>query len=374
MAIVERVVVSPQGTELLVRSARSGDGDAFLDYLDEVAGESDNLTFGRGEKELFTNEDAYMETIATSPNSLFLLAIIDGSIVGGLNFCSDSRPKLSRSGEFGIRVRKAWWGKGIGAALLQVLVDWAPSADIGKINLQVRVDNIRAIALYRRFGFLDEGVIRHQIAIDGMYHDLLWMGLKIGVDSPLDVPVPYIEQPPAPLRLPVHIRKARPEDAGEILACLQKISQETEFLSMGTEGPRYTLEEQRAFLVSAQNDPGSLYLIAFRDEQVVGLLSFSAGKRKRIRHAGEFTLAIMQDWGGMGIGKAMMHRLINWAHVNGIHKINLEVRTENKRAIELYLACGFSIEGLITRTVFYNGGYHDSYAMGLIVEQQETQV
>jgi RimJ/RimL family protein N-acetyltransferase len=143
---------------------------------------------------------------------------------------------------------------------------------------------------------------------------------------------------------------------------------------MGTEGPRYTLEEQRAFLVSAQNDPGSLYLIAFRDEQVVGLLSFSAGKRKRIRHAGEFTLAIMQDWGGMGIGKAMMHRLVNWAQVNGIHKINLEVRTENKRAIELYLACGFSIEGLITRTVFYNGGYHDSYAMGLIVEQQETQV
>jgi RimJ/RimL family protein N-acetyltransferase len=370
MAIVEREIVLSQGDKLLVRSARAGDGDVFLDYLDEVAGESDNLTFGSGEKELFTNEDAYMESIANSPNALFLLAIVGNSIIGGLTFSSDSRPKLSRSGEFGISVRKTWWGKGIGAALLQVLVDWAPTVRIGKINLQVRVDNIRAIALYRRFGFVDEAVIRHQIAIGGMYHDLLWMGLKIGADSPLDVPVPYIEQPPAPLRLPVHIRKARPEDAGEILACLQKISQETEFLSMGIEGPRYTLEEQRAFLVSAQNDPGSLYLIAFRDEQVVGLLSFSAGKRKRISHAGEFTLAILQDWGGMGIGKAMLHRLISWSHANGIHKINLEVRTENKRAVDLYLSCGFIIEGLITRTVFYNGGYHDSYAMGLIVGQQ----
>ncbi|PKL11661.1 MAG: hypothetical protein CVV52_13075 [Spirochaetae bacterium HGW-Spirochaetae-8] len=367
MACIEQRHLLQDGTPLMLRSARAKDAEAFIHYLEAVAGESENLAISQGEQLGFEQEDRYMEELANAPNAIFLLALVDEAIVGALTFTCGKRPKLSRSGEFGLSVSKAWWGKGIGSLLLQALVDWAPGAGIGKIHLQVRSDNERAIAIYRRFGFVDEAVIRHQFFIDGQYHDLLWMGLKLGTDTPRDVPVPYVMPPPAILRTPVQIRTARPEDAAAILVCLDKICQETEFMSMGTEGPAITLEEERNFLANAQHDPGSLYLIALAQDEAVGFLSFTAGKRQRIRHAGEFSLAIRKDYGGMGIGKAMMHRLIHWAEGAGIHKINLEVRTENKLAVELYQKCGFTIEGLISRTVFYNGGYHDSYAMGLIL-------
>ena len=367
MACIEQCHQLRDGIPILVRSAQAEDAKPFINYLHVVAGESENLTISQEEMDGFEHEDRYMEELANAPNAIFLLAIAGDAIVGALSFTCGKRPKLSRSGEFGLSVRKAWWGRGVGSLLLRALVEWAPGAGIGKIHLQVRSDNNHAIALYRRFGFVDEAVIRHQFCIDNQYYDLLWMGLKIGEDTPLDVPVPYTVPPPAILRAPVQIRTARPEDASAILVCLDKICQETEFMSMGTEGPAITLEEERNFLANAQHDPGSLYLIALAQDEVVGFLSFAAGKRKRIRHAGEFSLAILRAWGGMGIGKAMIHRMINWAESSGIHKINLEVRTENKLAVDLYLKCGFTIEGTISRTVFYNGGYHDSYAMGLIV-------
>ena len=367
MANIEQRHLLQDGIPLLIRSARAQDAQPFLDYLDAVAGESENLSISQGELVGFEHEDRYMQELLQAPNAIFLLAIIDDTIVGALTFTCGKRPKLSRSGEFGLSVRKVWWGRGIGTLLLQTLVEWAPSAGIGKIHLQVRNDNKRAIAVYRRFGFIEEAVIRHQFYIEGKYYDLLWMGLKIGADSPFDIPVPYTFPQPAILRTPVQIRTARPEDASAILACLDKICQETEFMSMGTEGPAITLEEERNFLANAQHDPGSIYLIALAQDEVVGFLSFAAGKRRRIRHAGEFSLAILQAWGGMGIGKALLHRMISWAESSGIHKINLEVRTENKLAVNLYLKCGFTIEGTISRTVFYNGGYHDSYAMGLLV-------
>ena len=369
MAVFERVMDIEEGTVLL-RSARSADAPAFLDYIDEVAGETDNLTFGSGERDIWPAEDRFMEETARSPNGLFLLALIGNRIVGSISFHCGNRPKLSHSGEFGLSVRKECWGKGIGGGLLQSLLDWAPSAGIGKIHLQVRTDNTRAISLYRRKGFVDEGIILHQFCIGGIYADALCMGLKIGADTPCDRPVPFVDEASVNIKAPVHIRTARPEDAPLILACLERICTETEFLSMGPEGPGITVEEERCFLAAAQNDPGSLYLAAFSGEEVVGILSFAAGKRPRIRHVGDFSLSILRAYGGMGVGRAMMQRLIAWASVSGIHKINLEVRTENKRAINLYTSCGFTIEGCITRTVFYQGGYHDSYAMGMVIDDQ----
>lgn len=350
-----------------IRTARAADAPVLLAYLKRVAAESDNLTFEPDETSLFTNEEEFLETSAAAPNALALVAEAACGIIGNLTFHCGSRPKLSRSGEFGLTVRADRWGRGVGSTLLATLLDWAPQVGIGKIHLQVESGNSRAITLYRRFGFIDEALIRHQLRIGGTYRDLIWMGLKIGADGPLDVPVPTPVQQKLLVRTAVRIRIARPKDAQAILDCMNTVSRETEFLSMGTEGVGLSVEEERIFLANAQENPGSLYLAAFAGEQVVGTLSFAAGTRRRTRHAGEFSLAVLGEYAGMGIGRALLTRLINWASASGIHKINLEVRTENERAVNLYSRLGFVTEGRISRTVFYDGGYHDSYAMGLIL-------
>ncbi|MHC1692431.1 MAG: N-acetyltransferase family protein [Sphaerochaetaceae bacterium] len=367
MATLERVFPMDSST-LLVRTAVMVDAPAFLDYLDNVAGESDNLTFGRGERVFALGDEEHLiEEVAASTNGLFLLAWFQGRIVGSLTFQGGKRPKLSHSGEFGLSVSRIHWGKGIGSHLLQTLIDWAPTAQIGKIHLQVRSDNGRAIALYTRHGFEMEGTIRDHFFINGIYYDTLCMGLRIGKDTPLDKPVPFVASDRPTGSQSFVVRTANPGDATSILACVGQVCRETEFLSMGTEGPGLGIAEEEQFLATVQASPGSLYLVAVMGTSVVGYLSFAASTRQRVRHFGEFSLGVLGAYAGMGIGRALLNRLIAWARVSGIHKINLEVRTENQRAIDLYTSCGFAIEALITRTVYYNGGYHDSYAMGLII-------
>ena len=59
-----------------------------------------------------------------------------------------------------IAVRPAYWGQGIGSALLGALLRAARSRDCTEVFLEVRADNPRAHGLYQRRGFEDLGVRR----------------------------------------------------------------------------------------------------------------------------------------------------------------------------------------------------------------------
>jgi ribosomal-protein-alanine N-acetyltransferase len=59
-----------------------------------------------------------------------------------------------------IAVRPAYWGRGIGSALLDALVTAARDRGCAEVFLEVRADNSRAHGLYRRRGFADIGIRR----------------------------------------------------------------------------------------------------------------------------------------------------------------------------------------------------------------------
>jgi [ribosomal protein S18]-alanine N-acetyltransferase len=59
-----------------------------------------------------------------------------------------------------IAVRQAYWGRGIGSALLSALLTAARERGCAEVFLEVRADNPRAHGLYLRRGFEDLGVRR----------------------------------------------------------------------------------------------------------------------------------------------------------------------------------------------------------------------
>jgi ribosomal-protein-alanine N-acetyltransferase len=59
-----------------------------------------------------------------------------------------------------IAVRKAYWGRGIGSALLSALLTAARERGCAEVFLEVRADNPRAHGLYLRRGFEELGVRR----------------------------------------------------------------------------------------------------------------------------------------------------------------------------------------------------------------------
>ena len=171
----------PDGTTLLIREATVADATALLEYVEAVSRESDFLSFGPGEFGLSqAQEEAFLRKVATSSSEFYIVGLVNGSIVSSLTFSAGERPRERHRGEFGISVRKQYWGLGIASLMLDRLLDWARSTQtISKINLRVRVDNERAIRLYERKGFVREGRISREAYIGGQYFSDYFMGLEL---------------------------------------------------------------------------------------------------------------------------------------------------------------------------------------------------
>src|SRR5215475_10377994 len=160
------------GRVLIIREAGPEDARDLLDYVERVSGESDFLAFGPGEFELTqAEEEDFLRKCRDSEHELYIIGLVDETIVGGLAFSAGRRPRVRHSGELSMSVRKDYWGLGVGSSMLDALLDWARKNRILKINLRVRTDNHRAIRLYERKGFVHEGTIRREIFFAGNYFD-----------------------------------------------------------------------------------------------------------------------------------------------------------------------------------------------------------
>lgn len=108
---------------------------------------------------------------------LFLIAERDGQAVGSAGL-HPVGPSLRRRhvAMLGISVVGPAQGQGVGSALMAALLDYADRwAGVLRVELQVYADNARAIALYRKFGFVLEGTHRAYALRDGVYVDSLSM-------------------------------------------------------------------------------------------------------------------------------------------------------------------------------------------------------
>ena len=81
----------------------------------------------------------------------------------------------------GLGIVQDWWGHGVGKRLVELGLQWARECpQLSKINLQVYHTNARAIALYERFGFVQEGRLKNDVRLDdGTKVDLILMGLPL---------------------------------------------------------------------------------------------------------------------------------------------------------------------------------------------------
>jgi RimJ/RimL family protein N-acetyltransferase len=167
--------------ELTIKKADEDDATQIIKYIKQVLEESDYFTIGLEEFEKTKGQQRKdIKNMAKNPNNLFLLATINNKIVGFLNFKTEQKRRTSHVGEFGVSVLKNKWGLNIGSALLNALLGWIKTRkQIKKINLQVRSDNTRAIALYRKYGFQNEGLIKKAVFLENKFYDYSCMGLEV---------------------------------------------------------------------------------------------------------------------------------------------------------------------------------------------------
>lgn len=163
-----------------LRPARVADAEAIAAAEAETARTQGLLNALPGEIPLAAYRQK-IETLTEHSNGLYLVAEASGQMLGHLLL--DPMP-FQQNGHvctLTIVVHPGSTGQGVGTALLSHAVDWARRNErLEKIELRVRAGNQRALALYRRFGFEQEGCSRKRLKYaDNQYEDDLMMGLLL---------------------------------------------------------------------------------------------------------------------------------------------------------------------------------------------------
>ena len=77
-------------------------------------------------------------------------------------------------------VAREWRGRGVGSALMVAAIDWARGRGLHKLSLSVWPHNAAAIALYGKYGFVEEGRrVKQMRRQSGELWDVVDMGLLL---------------------------------------------------------------------------------------------------------------------------------------------------------------------------------------------------
>ena len=167
----------------------------------------------------------------------------------------------------------------------------------------------------------------------------------------------------------VLIRTVKESDAQTYLELGKSIMSENIYSLTKAEELTITLEQERDWIISSLENPNHLIVVAELEGKIIGQLNFSNGHKERIAHNGEFGMGVHKNFRGMGIGRLLLEKLIEWCRENEtIEKINLCVHQTNDRAIKLYQDLGFKKEGVRMKDLKYSDGtYVNTVFMGLFL-------
>jgi GNAT superfamily N-acetyltransferase len=102
----------------------------------------------------------------------------EGGLAGMSGVFTPSQPKLSHVGTvWGVYVRPAYRGRGVGEALIRACVGWARGRGLVGLKLSVVEGNGNAHRLYERCGFAAYGVEPHAVRWEGKFFGETLLGM-----------------------------------------------------------------------------------------------------------------------------------------------------------------------------------------------------
>ncbi len=110
---------------------------------------------------------------------LAIEALDTGKLVGSLSLHGmDAR---NGAFEYGLGVFREYWGRGYGPDAIRVILRYMfTERRFEKVNATVYAFNDKSLAMHRKLGFVEEGVIRSNIFMNGQRYDEHWFGMTKG--------------------------------------------------------------------------------------------------------------------------------------------------------------------------------------------------
>jgi RimJ/RimL family protein N-acetyltransferase len=161
-----------------VRRATSADASQVLKFLRQFRAEGLDTVLQHDSLLTIQEEEAFISKL-DGQSGIMLVAEAGGRVVGSLTAEIHRHPQLQHSCEFGMGVLSEHRATGTGSKLIGQLTEWALSKHLRRIELSVLGNNPRAIALYCKLGFVEEGRKRGAIRVGTRYEDSVQMVLEL---------------------------------------------------------------------------------------------------------------------------------------------------------------------------------------------------
>lgn len=165
-------VMLHNGEKALLREYRPQDREGLISFYSSLSQETLRWSlppYDRARVERWT---------ANPEQSIILLALHKEKIVGHLQVFLQAYSRALGIGELIIYLHQAFQNLGLGTIMMREAIGLARERRLHRISLSVIADNIRAIRVYEKVGFKQEGIRKEDyFGEDGRYHDVIEMGL-----------------------------------------------------------------------------------------------------------------------------------------------------------------------------------------------------
>lgn len=165
---------------------------------------------------------------------------------------------------------------------------------------------------------------------------------------------------------PFSIRSILPEEAGRLLDLMKQTSAESLGMLRYPDDTFPTPAAEEKYLEMVLDQSSAAMIGAYVDGELIGSAGVNCpgvGKRK-VLHRCEIGLCVIKKYWSQGVGTRLLEALVELAQRSGYEQMELEVFTDNEKAINLYKKYGFEIFGTRPNAVKLDDGtYQDEHLM-----------
>lgn len=170
------------GRTCIIRNGTQDDAQDALDNFNLTHRQTDFLLSYPDEKGFSVeDEELFLREKTGSDDEIELLAVLDGKVIGMAGIeCIGRREKIRHRANLGISIDSAYWGLGLGKAMMNACIECAKTAGYRQLELDVFEQNERAIGLYKSLGFVQFGLNPKAVMNrDGKYQAMVLMRLEL---------------------------------------------------------------------------------------------------------------------------------------------------------------------------------------------------
>jgi RimJ/RimL family protein N-acetyltransferase len=164
------------GSNVTLRPVRIEDASDIISGVEAIVRKGEYLQ--KESPRSLEEEQAFIEETSRKGN-MYTAIEREGRVVGIARVLRGDLEMKRHAGVFRTWLMKEAQGKGIGKKIMEYTLEWARRNDLHKVWLTVFSENEGAIYLYKKYGFVEEGVQKDQVRINGEYQDEIFMACFI---------------------------------------------------------------------------------------------------------------------------------------------------------------------------------------------------